>query len=92
MDEKLALAIERMGRALGTSMDALGHLTCYEFAPIAEVLILAGHAHLAAMAIMGHGAGDDDEDDVHADLYESGDLEVAMVHVRRVAAELGVAL
>jgi hypothetical protein len=89
---ELMLAVEAMGKALSGSDYALGHLTCGEFEPIAEVLVLAGHDDLAASVLIGHGAGDNEEDDRHHDLYDSGDDqdEIAQAHVRRIKADYGL--
>jgi hypothetical protein len=73
MDERLADAVDRMGQMLRTSDDALGHLNCAEFQPIAEVLVLAGHIEAARGVILGHSAGDDDIEDHHHALYELRD-------------------
>lgn len=69
-DDRLADAIERMGQMLQGTDDALGHLNCAEFQPIAEVLVLAGHISAARGAILSHSAGDNDIWDHHHALYE----------------------
>jgi hypothetical protein len=73
MNKRLAETIERMGQVLRTSEDALGHLNCGEFQPIAEVLVLAGYVEAARDVIRGHSAGDNDIEDHHHALYELED-------------------
>ena len=45
------------------------HLTCTEAEAIAGVLAASGHQDAADDFIWGHAYGDDDEDDLHRDLY-----------------------
>lgn len=73
MDDRLADAIKRMGQMLRGTDDALGHLNCAEFQPIAEVLVLAGCIEAARGAILSHSAGDSDIWDHHHALYKMED-------------------
>jgi hypothetical protein len=80
-DVAIDQAIFDVGWSLNRSDDALKHLTCAEFQPIADLLALAGHPELAIDLIVNHAHGDDDEGDQHHDVYlairEDGDAHAA---------------
>ena len=71
MDEKMQAALERFAQAMVDAHEALGHLTCSEFQPIPELLVLLGKRDEAESVIIGHALGDDDADDVHAELFDA---------------------
>lgn len=86
-------AIERMGGQLAGSIDALGHLTCSEFEPIAEVLVIAGFDKYARDVFIGHGLGDNEETDRHHALYDTDNAEeIADGFVRALKVEYGFPL
>lgn len=95
-------AVERMAEVLGDGMTAVmvgGSFTCGEAEALVLPLVLAGHFEEAVTWIEGHGCGDDDPEDEHADIHavnstvigigdETGQL--ARNHVRGIAAAYGL--
>src|SRR4051812_43172380 len=71
MDEKMQAALERFAQAMVEAHEALGQLTCSEFQPIPELLVLLGKRDEAGSVIIGHALGDDDADDVHGESFEA---------------------
>lgn len=92
----ISTAVAAMAGVLGDGMtaDMTGpHFSCTEANVLADVLIQAGYRDAAETWLLGHGAGDDSEDDDHAALYEmakSGgpyDSDAAVAWVRTYIAE-----
>jgi hypothetical protein len=84
-DEEIGDLYSALGvfaRILGDQMTAHGvggHFTCTEAEDLARVLVETGHKHAAMTFLEGHAYGDDDPDDLHADVkdYEAWVLELA---------------
>lgn len=75
--DALLEAVEEMGAMLRDSWGALGHFTCNEFEKIADVFRATGDEHTVHVITSLHASGDDDEDDLHHDIYVNGDDIVA---------------
>jgi hypothetical protein len=80
--EDMHSAISVFARILGDTMTAQGvggHFTCTEAEDLARALAESGHKHAAMTFLEGHAYGDDDPDDLHADIddYEAWVLELA---------------
>jgi hypothetical protein len=80
--EDLNSALGVFARILGDQMTAhgvAGHFTCTEAEELARTLAKTGHKRAAMTFLEGHAYGDDDPDDLHADIddYEAWVLELA---------------
>jgi hypothetical protein len=62
-----------------TAHGVAGHFTCTEAEELARTLAKTGHKRAAMTFLEGHAYGDDDPDDLHADIddYEAWVLELA---------------
>jgi hypothetical protein len=80
--EDLRSAIDAFASILGDQMTAHGvggHFTCTEAENLVRALMVDGHKHAAMTFLEGHAYGDDDPEDLHADVkdYEAWVLELA---------------
>lgn len=69
--ETLVEAVDDLGRILGDAFDTdlWQHFTCIEFEALRTVLVLGGWESTADLLVQAHGAGDEEDDDLHHYVY-----------------------